>query len=76
MDSLADALSEALIPETTDERLLVNYVVVAEWVDMEGQRWLTRHDGDASGTRLPEWTAQGLLHNALHENWGDQDSDD
>ena len=47
--------------------LLGGFVVVSEWIDQEGNRWLSRLHGSGDGSRtLPEWQVQGYLHNALH----------
>lgn len=52
---------------------LVGWVLVAEWMDGEGKKWLSRITGDPNGNAGPEWQIQGYLHNALFH---DDDFDD
>jgi hypothetical protein len=64
-----DAIHEALqknMPRGEDA-LLTGWVVVAEWVDHEGGRWLSK--GHAASTAA--WTAAGMLHEALNGKWPD-----
>lgn len=55
------------------EAVLTQWVVVAEWLDIESNRWLTRIDGSADLRSLSAWQREGLLHNALHTDWEDPD---
>jgi len=59
-----------------DDAVLVSYALVCEWVDTDGKRWLTRIDASASGSRLSEWTRQGMLFNALHTAWNDDSTEE
>lgn len=54
-----------------DGALLTGYILVAEWVDPDGQRWLSR--GASTGTT--SWQRAGWLHEALH-NWPDNSTRD
>jgi len=67
---IADALQESQ-PEDF-EGLLLGFVAVVEWVDLEGQRWLTRTDGNASGDPITAWQREGYLHNALNTDWTEE----
>jgi hypothetical protein len=40
-------------------------VIVAEWIDHDGERWLTK--GHAASTA--PWAANGMHHEALHGQW-------
>lgn len=53
------------------ESILTGWVVVAEWMDEKGGRWLSKNTGDAAGDTLTKWGMNGFLHEALHEDWGD-----
>lgn len=61
------------MPEGT---VLKGWCCVAEWVDPEGNQWLTRVAGGPTGDSIPIWQIQGYLHNSLHEGFGDVDEDD
>jgi hypothetical protein len=54
----------------TDQNLegamLMGWVVVAEWMAPDGERWLSRVDGTAARKGCPEWQREGYLHNALY----------
>jgi hypothetical protein len=47
------------------EALLTGWAMVAEWVDGSGARWLTK----AHSAGIPDWTASGMHHTALHGTW-------
>lgn len=50
-----------------EEAVLVNWALVAEWSDPEGQRWISRLSGNDGGEDSPpRWTVEGLLHYALY----------
>jgi hypothetical protein len=68
-DPSREAIHEALqehMPRGEDA-LLTGWVIVAEWVDHEGERWLSK--GHAASTS--SWTAKGMLHEALNGDWPD-----
>lgn len=50
-------------------RVLLGFVTVAEWVDDQGARWLSRYEGNADGHPIPSWQREGYLHNALNADW-------
>lgn len=51
----------------------VGWAVVSEWVARDGGAWLSRLDGDGADEALTTWRRQGLLHNALHDAWEEED---
>lgn len=51
------------------------WVVVAEWMDSEGLKWLTKNSGDAGGETLTCWAMNGMLHEALLGEWPTHDPD-
>jgi hypothetical protein len=46
--------------------ICTNWILVAEWSTADGQAWCSRWTYDDR----PMWQHQGLLHHALHGNWG------
>lgn len=48
-----------------EDALLTGWVLVAEWVDHDGGRWLSK----AHAASTPSWTADGMLHAALYGDW-------
>lgn len=55
--------------------VLVGWAMVAEWVDEDGDRWLTKHNADPSGLPLTVWQERGYLHEALFGVWPTGDGD-
>ena len=51
----------------TGGAVLTGWTVVAEWMDADGARWLTR--GCAEG--MTTWGAKGLHHEAIYGEWPD-----
>ena len=47
--------------------VLTGWVLISEWSDPEGQRWLSRLSGSGMGeSSPPPWQQQGYLWNALN----------
>ena len=61
------AMREAAPAINADGAMNIGWVVVAEWVDVEGRYWLTRWD-DGS---MPPWRADGLLTYATQDGEGE-----
>lgn len=67
---------------TQEDRMLVNWCMMAESVDGAGRRWLSRIDGSPDGAGLPSWTRAGLLNAGMEdggweaENVVGEDEDD
>ena len=57
--------------ENLETSTCVGWVLVTEWMDGEGERWLNRIAGNAGGDNMVHWTANGLLHEALYGDWPD-----
>jgi hypothetical protein len=51
--------------ELPDGRHLIGWVCIAEWLDNQGERWLSSIGGDARGMAPPMWQVDGYLHNML-----------
>jgi hypothetical protein len=51
------------------EALLTGWVLIAEWMDHDGDRWLTREQAATT----TQWTASGMYHEALHSDWDEDD---
>lgn len=66
-DPRREALHEFLQNDLASERpaVLTGWVVVAEWMDDDGEKWLSR----AHSASLTEWHANGLHHEALYGDW-------
>lgn len=65
-----DVLARALMTTATEDNeladhLLTGFVVIAEWMEPDGDRTLTLTGGTGEGEPIPEWTVQGFLTNAL-----------
>lgn len=82
MSEMADAEREALAVAIRDTcsgpmsqnvngtALLTGYVLVAEWMDESGERWLSRIDGPPGA--VTGWHRDGMLHEALYGEWGEE----
>ena len=55
--------------EKLDGALLVGWVVIAEWVGVDGTRSLVRMSGTPGETVPPIWQTKGYLHESLYGNW-------
>lgn len=67
---------EGLLAEHSPESggILTGWVLVAETVDADGERWLHRLDGPDT---ITAWAREGMLHNALNSgSWLSADDDD
>lgn len=48
--------------------VLVGWVLVAEWSDEEGERWLSRLSGSGGGDHSPpRWQVEGYMNHALRD---------
>lgn len=69
-EALNEFLQEQGPPTDDDEHpqgaaVLVGWVVVTDWMDETGERWITR---GFSASKV-KWDADGMLHEALYGNW-------
>jgi hypothetical protein len=51
------------------EAILTGWVLVAEWVDHSGERWLSK----AHAASTTNWAAGGMHHEALYGSWPSED---
>ena len=64
---IADALTASAGGEVTESGLLLGYVVVSEWMTVDGDRYLSQESGTGhTGDSLPKWTVRGYLNEALN----------
>jgi hypothetical protein len=59
----------------TDGAIVTGWVIVVEWMDPDGGKWLSRFNGDGADLPLVAWQMEGMLHNALHESWDDDEAE-
>ena len=59
-----------------DGAVLTGWVLVAEWLSVDGSSWISRLDGDAAGEPLTSWRREGLLHNALFDPTWHRDAEE
>lgn len=59
-----------------DGKVIVGWVVVCEWLDGDGKRWLSLNSGNADGEELPNWTRDGYLHEGLYGKWDHEPEED
>lgn len=67
-----DAVRKLAELGTREGGTLVRWVLVADWMGVDGERQLDRLNS-AGSTR---WEAEGLLHSALCEDYWHDDDDD
>jgi hypothetical protein len=69
----AERIHQALqllgLPDGDRAGVLVGVVVVCDWADGQGERWLTQ----SASPGMPWWQRDGLLHAALLEEWDDDE---
>ena len=76
LDEIAEALS-GLNPSETPT-VLVGWVAVAEYMDMDGHRWLAVRSGSAADTEhaTTSWQRRGYMYEVLEANWLDDPDTD
>lgn len=67
-----DALQQCADTADTADGVLTAWVVVAEWMTPDGERWLTRLDSDA----ITAWQRDGMLDHGLRGDWDPEDDPD
>jgi hypothetical protein len=78
MDDQPSVIRDAIAASADGEcaqALLLGFVVVAEWMDPDGGRWLSRESGSGSGDDLPKWICRGYLNEALNF-WPEDEGED
>jgi hypothetical protein len=70
-DPARDAIHAAIQQHAPkgSEAVLTGWALVAEWMDHDGERWLSR----AHSSSLPKWAANGMYHEAIYGDWPDPD---
>lgn len=71
---LHDAIQRHAVPSEMDApggALLTGWCIVAEFVDVRGERWLARRESEG----LTAWAREGMLHNALLSDTWKPDAD-
>jgi len=55
-------------PESGDQiqGFLGKFVVIAEWMDIDGNKYLVRRSGNGMGEPVPSWDVNGLMFESLH----------
>jgi len=56
---------EAISDDELDLPILTGLVLVAEFVDTNGERMLFKLSSNRDGDSLPHWTSLGYLHSAM-----------
>ncbi len=66
-----DAIHEAIQEHAPrgQDALLTGWALVAEWVDHDGERWLSKAHSASSSS----WAVKGMWHEALHGDWPGED---
>jgi hypothetical protein len=68
-DAIHDAIQKHA-PRGQDA-ILTGWALVAEWIDHEGERWLSK----AHSASTSPWSAGGMHHEALYGRWPDPEDD-
>lgn len=68
-DDAREAVHEAIQQHAPmgKDAVLTGWALVAEWMDHNGERWLSK----AHAANTPDWTAKGMHHEALNGHWPD-----
>lgn len=68
-DPARDAIHQAIQQHAPrgEDAILTGWVFVAEWVDHDGERWLSK----AHAASTTAWGANGMLHEAIYGDWPD-----
>ena len=65
-DKLVQLVQREVLDDTELERpILTGMVMVAEFVDTNGERMLFKLSSNRDGEALPHWTTLGFLHSAM-----------
>lgn len=61
--------------DETQKGLVIGWLVIAESLAPDGERWLSTFSGGAGDQHLPRWQVQGYAHSLLHD-WPQLDDED
>jgi hypothetical protein len=69
-DPKRDAIYEVIAKNGTSlpGAVLTGWVVVAEWMDVDGEQWLST----ARCASTTNWAGNGMLHEVLYGDWPDR----
>jgi len=72
-DRIHEVLQEVGGMNGTDDRaaLLTGWVVVTEWIDEDGETWLSK----SHSASVSHWAANGMHHEALYGDWPSADEE-
>jgi hypothetical protein len=54
-----------------EDAVLTGWALVAEWMDHDGERWLTK----SHAPTVAQWAASGMHHEALYGRWPEPSDD-
>lgn len=64
-DAIHEALQANSLAALDRGGVLTGWVVVMEWMDEQGERWISK----AHSSTLTHWSAHGFHHEALYGDW-------
>jgi len=70
-DAIHEKLQELGPAGLEKAAVLTGFVVVCEWMDETGEKWLSK----CHSASLPIWAADGLHHEALYGKWPSSEDD-
>lgn len=70
-DQIHATIQELGPADIEKQAVLVGWVIVCDWMDEDGDRWLSK----AHSASVPEWSANGMHHEALYGDWPARDAD-
>jgi hypothetical protein len=68
-DAIHDAIQTHAPIARAEGAILTGWIVVAEWMAQDGERWLSK----AYASATPQWTATGMIYEVLHGEWPKED---
>jgi hypothetical protein len=64
-DRIHELIQEMGPAEHDRKAVLVGWTIVCDWMDEDGERWLSK----AHSASIPQWHADGMRHEALYGDW-------
>lgn len=71
-DRVHEVLQELGPQDIEKHAVLVGWALVCDWMDEDGERWLTK----CHSASIPTWSAAGMHHDALNGHWPSADDDE
>lgn len=78
-DAIHERIQELGPPDMEKHAVLVGWVIVCDWMDEDGERWLSKGQrwlSKGHSSSIPTWTAEGMHHEALYGDWPSACEDD